>query len=54
MCTLTGAKYISDKGKCLKEFNNAEKDLDNLFKGAKKLKKDNYEHASQRDLYTNI
>ena len=44
----TGAKYISDKGKCLKEFNNAEKDLDNLFKGAKKLKKDNYEHASQR------
>ena len=45
---LTGAKYISDKGKCLKEFNNAEKDLDNLFKGAKKLKKDNYEHASQR------
>ena len=28
---LTGAKYISDKGKCLKEFNNAEKDLDNLF-----------------------
>lgn len=45
---LTGAKYISDKGKCLKEFNNAEKDLDNLFKGAKKLKKDNYEHLSKR------
>ena len=45
---LTGAKYISDKGKCLKEFNNAEKDLDNLFKGAKKLKKDNYEHSSKR------
>jgi hypothetical protein len=45
---LTGAKYISDKGKCLKEFNNAKKDLDNLFKGAKKFKKDNYEHASQR------
>ena len=45
---LTGAKYISDKGKCLKEFNNAEKDLDNLFKGANKRKKDNYEHASKR------
>ena len=45
---LTGAKYISDKGKCLKEFNNAEKDLDNLFKGARKLKKDNYEHQSKR------
>ncbi len=45
---LTGAKHISDKGKCLKEFNNAEKGLDDLFKGAKKYRKDNYEHTSKK------
>ena len=45
---LTGAKHISDKVKCLKEFNNAEKGLDDLFTGAKKYKKNNYEHSSKR------
>ena len=52
---LTGAKHISDKSKCLKEFNNAEKGLDKLFKDAKKRRKNNYEHTSKKGfIYTHV
>jgi hypothetical protein len=30
--SVTGAKHISDKNKCLKEMKNTERELDNLFK----------------------
>ena len=45
--SVTGAKHISDKNKCLKEMKKTERELDNLFKGIQKRSKKNYEHASK-------
>ena len=40
--SVTGAIHFSDENKCLKKLENAEIELDNLFKGAQKQNSENY------------
>ena len=44
---VTGAKYIEDMDKCVGDMKVIEKDLDNLFKNAKKFTRKKYEHGSK-------